>query len=67
MNNKELSKILFGDMGENLAKWAKKKEGEFKNLKCSHQYINIYCIDTGEFMYKRCEWCGKKKLSWSDE
>lgn len=31
-------------------------------LTCIHyEYEDVYCVDTGLFMYKQCVSCGKKK------
>jgi len=33
-----------------------------KRMKCEHQnYVDVHCVDTGLFMYQKCENCGKKK------
>jgi len=61
----ESSNVLYTLLGAVNFKFRKYINKLSNRIKCEHnQYTDVYCNDTGLFMYGKCSNCGKK-IWWS--
>lgn len=64
--NTELTNVLYTLLGAVNFKFRKYINKLSNRIKCEHlQYNDVYCNDTGLFMYGKCCNCGKKRW-WSN-